>query len=87
MKISGTNKEIVEIISLLDPSFKCKCLPNANRFICNSKHDRNCIFEEQSVYGIDVRIYNIEYDGNKITKVVCMQTFQPNSNILNGTVL
>lgn len=88
MKISGTNKEIVEIINLLDSSFKCKCDPNAIRFRCGSHHAENCLFEEElpKEYGTYVRTYHIEYNECKITKVNWIETCYPNSNILDGTV-
>lgn len=88
MKISGTNKEIVEIINLLDPSFKCKCDPNSARFRCGSKHDSDCLFEEElpQEYGIYVRVYDIGYDGHTIINAICLNKFYPNSNILDGTV-
>lgn len=88
MKISGTNKEIVEIVNLLDPSFQCKCDPKIGRFRCTSSHDRDCLFEEPwgPEYGIYVRTYDIEYNGNKINKATCIDIQNPNSNILSGTV-
>jgi hypothetical protein len=89
MKISGTNKELVEIINLLDPSFKCKCNPNANRFRCDSTHDQDCLFEAElpKEYEITVvRSYNVEYDGNKIINVSHIETLNHNGNILSGTV-
>lgn len=88
MRASGTNKEIVEIINLLDPSFKCKCKPSAYRFRCDSNHNRDCLFEEElpKEYGTYVRSYDIEYDGCKINKVVFVEMFYPNSNIRHGTV-
>jgi hypothetical protein len=88
MKISGTNKEIVEIINLLDPSFKCKCNPFAYRFRCDSRHEQDCVFEETlpKEYGIYVRSYHIEYDGHKIDKIIFLERFYPDGNIHHGTV-
>lgn len=88
MKISGTNKAIVEIITLLDPSYTCKCDPHASRFRCDSKHDRDCLFEEELPieYGIYVRDYHVEYDGHKIISVKYTSVKYPNGNILDGCV-
>lgn len=90
MRISGTNKELVEIVKLLDPSYKCKCDPNAGRFRCGSTHDQDCLFEEElpPEYGIYVRSYDVEYDGNKIISVTNLwwMNKHPNGNILDGCV-
>lgn len=87
MKISGTNKALVEIVRLLDPSFKCKCDPKAARFVCNATHDYDCLFEEElpPEYGISVRTYDIEYDGNKISRISFGVRLN-STNILSGTV-
>lgn len=89
MKISGTNKALVELIHLLDPSFKCDCDPNVNRFRCESKHAPDCLFEEElpKEYGTYIRNYHVEYDGRRITRVVYLSTKLPNGNILDGCVL
>lgn len=88
MKISETNKALVEIIRLLDPSFACKCNPHAHRFRCNSEHDRDCLFEKELLEenGVYVRDYHIDDDGHKIIHVTCTSVKCPNGNILDGCV-
>ena len=88
LKIFGTNKALVEIVKLLDPSFTCKCDPRAYRFRCESEHDDNCLFEKElsGEYGTYVKEYQVEYDGRKITRVTYISTEYPNGNILNGCV-
>lgn len=66
MFISGNQTAIKEIVNLLDPSF------DASRMCrqCHSSFGRTIedLKSYEEIYGLTYHIYDIEYDGNRISK-------------------
>mgnify|MGYP006921406141 CR=1 FL=1 len=90
MKISGNQTALREIFSLLDKNFKhppfgCNCkLVNDSRV-----HTLICDFQDkwfEDNYGCSYYVYEIEYDGSKISKATLLHRDYANANILNGCI-
>lgn len=96
MKISGNQSAIAEILTLLDPTFlhpfRCRCpytdMDLEKRYM--ECHYCECLFEpkiKEEAYGSHFHSYDIEYDGEKITKYSGSgRDWGFSNNILSGCV-
>lgn len=90
MKISGNQSAIAEILTLLDKNFvhpfSCRCLYSGMTESNVGTHYLNCNKDFEHIFGCNYYIYDVDYDGHKITKATLLHHGYSNGNILDGTV-
>lgn len=88
MKISGNQTAIKELVNLLDPNFDAEKMCHKCQFSFGMQVEDLKSYEEN--YGSTFHIYDIEYDGNHISK--CKEMNQAHyasdgsGNLINGCV-
>lgn len=97
MMISGNQTALRELFTLLDNTFKdpFKCY-YSTKFACGCQDNDGsrtstlvCKYQDkwfEDNFGCSNYIFDIEYNGNKITKATLLHHDWPNANILNGCV-
>lgn len=88
MLISGNQTAIKEIVNLLDPSFNAEKMCHH----CHSSFGKTIedLKSYEEVYGLTYHIYDIEYNGNRISKYkeinAAHYANDCSGNLLNGCV-